>query len=175
MTLAAFDQYEIAVQISDFPLPLLVGIGHEVDETVLDHVASRSLKTPTAVADFLIQHQLQFESALEQLAQHISWQSGSILQEQQIQLERLEDRLAYSFKTALHTQDNLLNSIEKQLHLLDPQRILARGYALATKEGRILRDTSDLKAGDIIEVKLQKGVVISEVKKTDNDGNEKDT
>lgn len=50
--LAAFDQFDLCAAAAMLPFPLLTGIGHEVDETVLDRIAYASLKTPTAVADF---------------------------------------------------------------------------------------------------------------------------
>lgn len=53
--LAAFESYELAYRIATFPIPVIVGIGHERDITVLDYVANTRVKTPTAAADFLIQ------------------------------------------------------------------------------------------------------------------------
>lgn len=53
--LSCFDNYNIAYYLTQFPLPVLVGIGHERDETVLDLVANRAFKTPTAVASFLVE------------------------------------------------------------------------------------------------------------------------
>src|SRR5687768_100314 len=63
--LAAFDNFPLACRIADFPIPVFIGIGHEIDQSVLDIVAYRSLKTPTAVADFIIERNAEFESRLE--------------------------------------------------------------------------------------------------------------
>ncbi len=59
--LESFNQYELAYFITQFPLPVLTGIGHERDESVADMVAHRGLKTPTAVAEFLVDQLLAFE------------------------------------------------------------------------------------------------------------------
>lgn len=56
LDLSAFDSYEIAKAIALFPLPVLTGIGHQRDTTLCDMVAGKSLKTPTAVADFLVSY-----------------------------------------------------------------------------------------------------------------------
>ncbi len=55
--LRAFDDYRLCELCANFPLPILTGIGHERDQSVLDMVAHTSLKTPTAVADFILQSQ----------------------------------------------------------------------------------------------------------------------
>lgn len=62
--LSVFDNYELASNIAQFPLPVIVGIGHERDVTVLDYVANLRVKTPTAAAEFLIK---MGDEALEQL------------------------------------------------------------------------------------------------------------
>ncbi|MBK9490934.1 MAG: hypothetical protein IPO07_20695 [Haliscomenobacter sp.] len=73
LDLAGFDSLALCQAIADFPLPIFTGIGHDVDETLVDLVAHRALKTPTAVADFLIQHNLHFESQLVELSQYLRY------------------------------------------------------------------------------------------------------
>ncbi len=65
--LASLNHYELASHIAQFPLPVLTGIGHEKDDTVLDIVAHTRLKTPTAVAEFLIERIHEFEEHLHHL------------------------------------------------------------------------------------------------------------
>ena len=67
--LSDFDSYPLAACIAQFPLPVVVGIGHERDETVLDHVAHTRVKTPTAAAAFLINHEAQEAARLDDLQQ----------------------------------------------------------------------------------------------------------
>ena len=54
--LSGFDTYELATHCAQFPLPVITGIGHERDDTVLDMVSHTRVKTPTAAAEFLINH-----------------------------------------------------------------------------------------------------------------------
>ena len=68
--LACFDQYELAFNVAQFPLPVITGIGHDKDDTVIDMVAHTRMKTPTAVAEFLISGALQFSQQLNELKNH---------------------------------------------------------------------------------------------------------
>lgn len=68
--LACFDNYELAFHVAQFPLPVITGIGHDKDDTVVDMVAHTRMKTPTAVAEFLISGALQFAQQLNELETH---------------------------------------------------------------------------------------------------------
>ncbi|MFN2121858.1 MAG: exodeoxyribonuclease VII large subunit, partial [Candidatus Promineifilaceae bacterium] len=69
--LGVFDDYSLASHMAQFPLPILTGIGHEKDESVADMVAYRSLKTPTAVAEFLVDAYITLEQHTTDLADQI--------------------------------------------------------------------------------------------------------
>ncbi len=66
--LNCFDSYWLALHVSQFNLPILTGIGHEQDETIVDIVAHKKLKTPTAVAEYLISHFLEQDEYVNSLA-----------------------------------------------------------------------------------------------------------
>lgn len=91
--LADFDSYHLAACIAQFSLPVVVGIGHERDETVLDHVAHRRAKTPTAAADFLIDHQLQQLVSLVRLSERLQNAAHEIVSECHAALQRMAYRL----------------------------------------------------------------------------------
>lgn len=86
--LSGFDTYLLAAACAQFPLPVITGIGHERDDTVLDAVAHTRMKTPTAVAAFLITHQADTAVVLEGL-------SGRVLQAAAMRMERERARLAH--------------------------------------------------------------------------------
>lgn len=67
--LSGFDTYELATNCAQFPLPIITGIGHERDDTVLDMIAHTRVKTPTAAAEFLIDHMRQTAERLEEYTQ----------------------------------------------------------------------------------------------------------
>jgi exodeoxyribonuclease VII large subunit len=77
--LSSFDSYRLAQHIAQFPLPVLTGIGHEKDETVVDLVAYESLKTPTAVAEFILDRMTAYEEKILSLATGISLRSKETL------------------------------------------------------------------------------------------------
>ena len=86
--LSWFDNYKIAYLITQFPLPVLTGIGHEKDITVTDMVAYNSLKTPTAVADFIITAISETENYLVEMGNSISELSLSVIDENREKLDR---------------------------------------------------------------------------------------
>ncbi|MGF7139489.1 exodeoxyribonuclease VII large subunit [Roseimarinus sediminis] len=69
MDLSCFDDYDLAFHLSQFPIPVLTGIGHEKDESIADMVAHTRLKTPTAVAEFLIEKFDRAAGTIDQLQQ----------------------------------------------------------------------------------------------------------
>jgi exodeoxyribonuclease VII large subunit len=91
--LSWFDSYDIAYHITQFPLPVITGIGHEKNISVTDMVANQSLKTPTAVADFLIDSLAAAENELNELATGIRDASGEILDENQAIIEAFSVKL----------------------------------------------------------------------------------
>ena len=77
--LLAFDEYGLAAAVGAFPLPVLTGIGHERDEAVVDLTAHRALKTPTAVAAFLVERLARLEAAIFGLGEQVvgRWPAAS--------------------------------------------------------------------------------------------------
>lgn len=91
--LSCFDTYELASNCAQFPLPVLVGLGHERDETVLDFVAHTSVKTPTAAAVFLIDRTQDFADALDEVMERLSSFSRQRMTEEKMRLQGLSMRL----------------------------------------------------------------------------------
>lgn len=69
--LSWFDNYNIAYMVTQFPLPVISGIGHERDESIVDMVAHTRMKTPTAVANFIIDYNAQFEEQVDSTSSEI--------------------------------------------------------------------------------------------------------
>jgi exodeoxyribonuclease VII large subunit len=85
--LACFDSYDLAYHVSQFPLPVITGIGHEQDDTITDLVAHTRLKTPTAVAGFFVDKLASFEGELEDFQDILINATVSILNEQKLRLQ----------------------------------------------------------------------------------------
>ena len=101
--LACFDTYHLAAAVAQFPLPVIVGIGHERDETVLDYVAHKFVKTPTAAADFIIVNQTAQLTALDRFSARIHDAATLALRNRQDKLRNLTARmplavLKYTFR-----------------------------------------------------------------------------
>ena len=80
--LGSFDSYDLAANVAQFPIPILAGIGHERDETIVDRVAYRSVKTPTAAAAFLIECFHEADALLEEAKERLMRETKRILQEE---------------------------------------------------------------------------------------------
>jgi exodeoxyribonuclease VII large subunit len=115
--LAAFDDEALCRAVAEFPLPVLVGIGHETDDTVLDRVAHRSLKTPTATAVFLIERLTQAEVRLLQLGRGISLVGRNQLSAATLELNRhasaIRQAAGQSLLNEHHRLDRLAGELDK--------------------------------------------------------------
>lgn len=178
LDLAAFDNYNIAYTIAQSSLPVIVGIGHEIDTSITDLVAHTSLKTPTAVADYLIETSLHFESNLIEIGRLIAQSAREDLKQNELHVQSLEERLslfprqiirqhkeeiAYiskSIMTAsrnyLHSTNRLLEAYNQQLTLADPAENLKKGYALVKLNGSLVKGKIK-EAGQLIEIEFKDG------------------
>ncbi len=93
LDLDCFDDYRLALKIADFSLPVLTGIGHERDETIADLVAHTQLKTPTAVAEFILSSFREYEENLALAAQRLDWITRSKFNEEERKLQACHLRI----------------------------------------------------------------------------------
>ena len=121
--LLCFDDYELAAAIGNFPLPVLTGIGHERDETVADMVAHTKLKTPTAVAAFLIDCCLTFEAHLDTVFEDLKDLAAVIVKRKAAVLENLVLKVSQSTNRFLKQQDSRLELLVRNLSL-KPKKFL---------------------------------------------------
>lgn len=138
LDLMGFDDYDLCVAIATCELPVLTGIGHDVDETLADLVAYQSLKTPTAVADFLIHRMLVFESNLMEYALEIKQLAIQKINFASTQLDLLQQQIKNAALLRFKTAHQELERVAERLHLLNPDTILKRGFVLATDENGLL-------------------------------------
>ena len=186
LDLAAFDSYELCKSVAESTLPVLTGIGHDVDEALLDKVAHTALKTPTAVADFIIHRNMEFESSLHQLGQQLRLMASHKTREAALWLERCEQAIQHYPKQLLNQQRETINRMATELprlarqrlrlekqqlgqferlnQLLSPEATLKRGFSITMKEGKAVRSARELKSGDKLTTKLSDGEVDSVVK-----------
>lgn len=162
--LSDFDSYPLAACIAQFPLPVITGIGHDRDETVLDYVAHTRLKTPTAVAAFLVERLGRQLERVNQLADRIPAAALYALQQQRRRLERIGMRLGYAAQSSLQRRHHRLELLDHRLRALDPTLPLRRGYAIVRRAGDIVAQGKGFAPGDVIEVDMQDACLQAEVK-----------
>ena len=157
LDLAAFDQLPLCREVANCPLPVLSGIGHETDETVLDLVAHTSLKTPTAVAEHLLNHNAAFETRVVQTGNRVGQLAQSTLHTDEQRLTMLGQQLRNFVQLNLQREGQRLEHLGEQCALLDPQQALNRGYAYLTREGKSIQSIHQLSPGDRVRLHLQDG------------------
>lgn len=129
--LSIFDDYRLANHVAQFPLPVLTGIGHEKDEPVLDIVAHRRLKTPTAVASFIIDQTLLFDNQLDEAGDKITDLVLSILETETNQLSDLTIRIPLIVRSLLLDHTSYLQKLIAGLHIASDRRFSAgKNYLL---------------------------------------------
>jgi exodeoxyribonuclease VII large subunit len=94
--LSSFDSYNLAFNITQFPLPVITGIGHEKDDTIIDLVAHTRMKTPTAAAEFLVAGVERFYEQLLYTENEVVQLVRSLIDEKQTRLEQNAERLNYT-------------------------------------------------------------------------------
>lgn len=233
--LACFDSYELAVNLAQFPLPILTGIGHDKDVSIADKVAHISLKTPTAVAVFLIEClmksadeikmfslrcvdaitdriedekyrvkscQTVFKYKLPQRIQAeryllmtkgkrfqkvvedklvqvekkhsaielgIAYQIAGYSNDNKLKVRHLEERMRYALAQKQNKERLRIENKEKQTQLLAPENLLRRGYSITTHNGRLVKDISEIREGQILKTKIYNGAILSKVAKKETE------
>ncbi len=185
--LQCFNGYRIASHVAQFPLPILAGIGHDKDVSVVDMVASQSLKTPTAVATMLTERMAQTEGWLEAAAQALHDSAVAITRSHFIRLEALSTEvqergrqkiereaerinslltaLPESCQQLLTLQHSKLEGLSSTVELHSPAHLLRLGYAVARMGSVALRTGSQVEVGSEISVELSDGSLTAQVTK----------
>lgn len=135
--LSGFDTFDLAENVANFPLPIITGIGHERDESVLDLVANTPLKTPTAVAAFLIDHLAVVDERIEEARQSIADVVKQRMDTEKLRLNKLAEKIPLLFSVVKTQRINDVDALlTKLIHLME-DRITAERYHLSMLQGRL--------------------------------------
>ena len=184
--MSGFDTLALAENVANFPIPIITGIGHERDESILDMVSHTRVKTPTAAAAFLIEHLKEvldvidnsqdriaryaqqklttLNSQLAIVSESIPRLFSLVKTRQESKLDIFEQRMRTSIDRRLTSESHKLELISEKLKALDPTLLLARGYSITMHNGHAVRDASSLAPGTEIETRLAKGTIHSIIK-----------
>ena len=184
--LSGFDTYELAANCAQFPLPIITGIGHERDDTVIDLIVHTRVKTPTAAAAFLVACMDQVADRLDNLSFRLQQGVRNRLLWEHRRIEGLKQRipsavykriseakygllaanrdLQMATRQFLSMKKHRLELLQQRLNDALPEKQLARGYSITLKNGKAVKDASALKEGDTLVTLLYKGKVESVIK-----------
>lgn len=183
--LSGFDTLALAENVANFPLPIITGIGHERDESILDMVSHTRVKTPTAAAAFLIDHLKEvlevlidaqeritryaqqklstLNAQLSVVAEAIPRLFSVVKTRQDARLDSMQEKMTMLIERRLETEQHRIQLISEKVKSLDPTLLLRRGYSITLHNGKVVKDVSVLNTGDELETRLAHGSVRSKV------------
>ena len=176
----AFNEEIVARAIWRCETPVISAVGHEPDVTISDYVADIRAATPSNGAELAVRDSEALQSALRQLQvrmeqaqiqiinrlrqrldtlskSRVMRQPDAYLQQQELHLEMLRQRLEHSGEVLLAKNRQRFERTAAKLDALSPLKVLGRGYAMVTREDTVIRETAQLAPGDAIAVNLADG------------------
>ena len=176
----AFNEEMVARAIWRCQIPVISAVGHEPDVTIADYVADVRAATPSNGAELAVRDSEALQSALRQLQvrmeqaqmqkinrlrqrldtlskSRVMRQPDAYLQQQELHLEMLRQRLEHSGEVVLGKNRQRFERTAAKLDALSPLKVLGRGYAMVTREETVIRETTQLNPGDAISVSLSDG------------------
>ncbi len=164
MDLVCFDDYDLAVNVAQFPLPVLTAIGHDHDFHVADMVAHTHVKTPTALADWLIERFAAELWQVDLLQQRLHLAVRAKAEAERGVLDSLRLRVAHAVARRHADALHALDVLERRLDAVNPRSALDRGFLIALKDGRRAASASRFAPGDRLTLMFRDGTLDAEVK-----------
>jgi exodeoxyribonuclease VII large subunit len=182
--LHCFDSYEIGKAVANLALPVISGIGHQRDITVVDEIANMRAKTPTAVADLIITRIRDFEDRVDSLAHKLIHGTRKLAVDARESLAALSKNLEITTRDELTNNYHVLHTFIKGLRYslkylqnekqrikaresnishLNPRNILKRGYSITYRDNRTIKSFSDAEIDDNLKTILFEGELFSKV------------
>ena len=179
--LNCFNAYRLCNHVAQFPLPVVTGIGHDKDTSVADMVAHTALKTPTAVAGWLVERMAETdgwldcaalqlndmtkaamhasEVRLERLSGEVRRLSGELLTRQTLRLEHFTELLPDAARDFLARQGVRLGNAAELIAGRSPERILRLGFAVLRAGGRAVTSAGSVAEGEQVEIEVSDGKI----------------
>ena len=159
--LSCFDTYDLACNCAQFPLPIITGIGHQRDESVLDVVAHTRAKTPTAAAELLIHAMLSQATMLSDIQAGMAVAAKKRLDDAHTRLQAVLQRLPVATALFMQSQHHKLDLCQRSMEAASPEHILALGYSITRVNGKAVRSLDDVMPGDSVATMVAGGEFIS--------------
>ena len=184
----AFNEERVAERIFKCKIPLISAIGHERDFSIADFTADRRAATPTEAGELAVPDIKEINNLLDNIRYTvISYMSQriktyilrlkaieksyaikrplSIFELKEQQLDHLYDKLKKEIKSKVNQNKEKVKGLENILHATSYKRTLSRGYSITRKDNKIIKDSSDLKEKDLIDIEFHKGKSTATVEK----------
>jgi len=161
--LAAFSSEAVTRAVAASRIPTLVAIGHEIDLSLAELAADRRASTPSNAAELLVPDRRHTEEQLRVVVKNLEYYGSRHVQRGQDGLRQQTIMLEERTKLHIKRSKLMLETYQQLLNALNPNAILRRGYALVRHQGRLIRTSSALHGGDMIEIQLASGSVSAAV------------
>lgn len=156
-----FDNYELASHCAQFPLPIIAGIGHTRDISIVDMVVHTSVKTPTAAAEWIVGRMVVQVERINELNERLKNAVKQSIFRQQQRLGNLLQSLRFITQQRLYKQRTQLDVWQKTIQIHSPERIYRMGYSLTTMNGKVVKSIHDVKKGQYIQTHTADGTIES--------------
>lgn len=156
-----FDNYELASHCAQFPLPIIAGIGHTRDISIVDMVVHTSVKTPTAAAEWIVGRMVVQAERINELNERLKNAVKQSIFRQQQRLGNLLQSLRFITQQRLYKQRTQLDMWQKTIQIHSPERIYRMGYSLTTMNGKVVKSIHDVKKGQYIQTHTADGTIES--------------
>ena len=177
--LNCFNAYRLCSYVAQFPLPVITGIGHDKDTSVADMVAHTALKTPTAVAGWLVERMSGIEGwldnaalqlhdgvlrltraqqlRLEEMAGDLRHLPAGLIRQRRLELEGRSEAFRQAVGAFLRQEQQRVATSAELIESRSPRRILRMGFAVVRGRGRAVRSITEVTAGQRMEVEVADG------------------
>ena len=158
--LSCFDDYDLAASVAQYPLPVLTAIGHDQDFHVCDMTAYEYVKTPTALADFILSFYEDEDARLSSFQTRMKLAFAGRISLMESVIDRLSARIRGGFAMKIASGESSVSLLEARINAADPRRILERGYALALdSRGVVMKSAGGSCAGDRVSLMFADGTL----------------
>jgi len=162
--LSCFDSYELASNICQFPLPVIAGIGHERDQSVVDMVANTRVKTPTAGATFLIDKVSGFASEIETMSETIVDKAKNLIDNGKHNIEIVSEQLTFFAKNIVQQKKENLIRAGYRFTTGSSKKISANSAVLTEIESRLRYSWHDVFKNQNNKIKVDNNKLVVFVK-----------
>lgn len=189
----AFNTEEVARAVIACKTPVVSAVGHETDYTICDFVADLRAPTPSAAAELVCPDILSLINYVDGLKKQLDYSVNSKINDESIRLDELSssyaladyseviktfednvsvlmDRMNDEYQYSLETKGNTFAVLVEKLSALSPLAVLARGYSICEKNGRVVKNINEVKANDCLDVKMNGGNAVCKVLEVNQNG-----